>query len=333
MSIRVGLKPDLQRQYQRQETRIAGDAMTDVILHHYPLSPYAEKVRKALGIKRLAWRSVTIPVIMPKPDLTALTGGYRKTPVMQIGADIYCDSQLILRELERRFPEPSLYRGSDAGTANALSFYLDRTLFSPVVGMTFGLSPKGLPEGFAEDRAKLMGRELNFERLKQAVPMLLDQLRPQFAWIEAMLVDGRAYLCGEYPTTVDCSAYQLCWFITTNVSGATPPLGELPKIGAWMQRMGRIGHGTATDMDPKEALAIAKAATPQVEERSDANDPFGRKTGMRVQIAPDDIGRDPVVGELVALSTYEVVVKRTDPQVGEVAVHFPRAGFVIQPAQ
>jgi glutathione S-transferase len=270
---------------------------------------------------------------MPKPDLTPLTGGYRKTPVMQIGADIYCDSQLILRELERRFPEPSFYRGTDAGTANALSFYLDRTLFSPVVGMTFGLSPKALPEGFAEDRAKLMGRELNLERLKQAVPMLLDQLRPQFAWIEAMLVDGRAYLCGEHPTMVDCSAYHLCWFITTNVSGATPPLGELPKVHAWMQRMARIGHGTPTEMDSKEALAIAKAATPQVEERSDANDPFGRKTGMRVQVAPDDIGRDPVVGELVALSTYEVVVKRTDPVVGEVAVHFPRAGFVIQPAQ
>ena len=124
------------------DERELGDAMTEVILHHYPMSPYAEKVRKALGIKRLAWRSVTIPVIMPKPDLTPLTGGYRKTPVMQIGADIYCDTQLILRELERRFPEPSFYRGTDAGTANALSFYLDRTLFSPVVGLVFGLNPR-----------------------------------------------------------------------------------------------------------------------------------------------------------------------------------------------
>lgn len=306
--------------------------MTEVILHHYPMSPYAEKVRKALGIKRLSWRSVHIPVILPKPDLTALTGGYRKTPVMQIGADIYCDSQLILRELERRFPEPSFYRGSDAGTANALSFYLDRTLFSPVVGMTFGLAPKTLPEGFAEDRAKLMGRELNIERLKQAVPMLLDQLRPQFAWLEAMLVDGRAFLCGEHPTLVDCSAHHLCWFITTNVSGETPPLGELPKLRGWMQRMERIGHGQPSEMSSQEALAVAKAATPKIEERADANDPFGRKLGMRVQVTPDDIGRDPVVGELSALSTYEVVIKRTDPQVGEVAVHFPRAGFVIQPA-
>jgi glutathione S-transferase len=306
--------------------------MTEVILHHYPMSPYAEKARKALGIKKLAWRSVTIPVIMPKPDLMPLTGGYRKTPVMQIGADIYCDTQLILRELERRFPEPSLYKGSDAGTVNALSFYLDRTLFSPVVGLAFGLGERTLPPGFAEDRAKFSGRELDMERLKKAVPMLVDQLRPQFAWLEAMLVDGRAFLCGEHPTSVDCSAHHLCWFITTNVSANTPPLGELPKLRAWMQRMERVGHGTPTEMSSQDALAVAKAATPQIEEHGDANDSYGRKLGMRVQVTPDDSGRDPVVGELASLTTYEVVIKRSDPQVGDVAVHFPRAGFIIQPA-
>jgi glutathione S-transferase len=216
---------------------------------------------------------------------------------------------------------------------NALSFYLDRTLFSPVVGLAFGLSPRTLPEGFAEDRAKFSGRELNMERLKQAVPMLVDQLRPQFAWLEAMLVDGRAFLCGEHPTSVDCSAHHLCWFITTNVNATTPPLGELPKLRAWMQRMERVGHGTPTEMSSQEALAVAKAATPQIEEHADANDSYGRKLGMRVQVTPDDSGRDPVVGELVSLTTYEVVIKRSDPQVGEVAVHFPRAGFIIQPAQ
>jgi glutathione S-transferase len=296
------------------------------------MSPYAEKARKALGIKKLAWRSVTIPVIMPKPDLMPLTGGYRKTPVMQIGADIYCDTQLILRELERRFPEPSLYKGSDAGTVNALSFYLDRTLFSPVVGLAFGLGERTLPPGFAEDRAKFSGRELDMERLKKAVPMLVDQLRPQFAWLEAMLVDGRAFMCGEHPTSVDCSAHHLCWFITTNVSATTPPLGELPKLRAWMQRMERVGHGTPTEMSSQDALAVAKAATPQIEEHGDANDSYGRKLGMRVQVTPDDSGRDPVVGELASLTTYEVVIKRSDPQVGDVAVHFPRAGFIIQPA-
>src|SRR5215472_5984710 len=83
--------------------------MADIILHHYETYPYSEKVRLGLGLKGLAWGSVEIPVIMPKPHLTALTGGYRKTPVLQIGADIYCDSQLIMRELERRHPTPSFY--------------------------------------------------------------------------------------------------------------------------------------------------------------------------------------------------------------------------------
>jgi glutathione S-transferase len=78
--------------------------MADIILHHYPTSPYAEKTRLAFGIKGLTWKSVIIPNIMPKPDLMPLTGGYRKTPVMQIGADIFCDTQIIMRELDRRFP-------------------------------------------------------------------------------------------------------------------------------------------------------------------------------------------------------------------------------------
>ena len=62
--------------------------MSELILHHYPSSPFAEKTRLMLGYKSLAWKSVIIPMIMPKPDVVALTGGYRKTPILHIGADI-----------------------------------------------------------------------------------------------------------------------------------------------------------------------------------------------------------------------------------------------------
>ncbi len=75
--------------------------MSELILHHYPTSLFAEKARLMLGFKGLTWRSVTIPSIMPKPDLTALTGGYRRTPVLQAGADIYCDTALMARRLEQ----------------------------------------------------------------------------------------------------------------------------------------------------------------------------------------------------------------------------------------
>src|SRR5829696_5470820 len=128
--------------------------MTDVILHHYPLSPYAEKVRKALGIKRLAWRSVTIPIIMPKPDLTPLTGGYRKTPVMQVGADIYCDTQLIMLELERRLPSPPFLLEGREGEARAITMWIDRNMFAPAVVMVMSqIDVAGkFGAGFARDR-------------------------------------------------------------------------------------------------------------------------------------------------------------------------------------
>src|ERR1700685_2647608 len=94
-------------------------SMTDIILHHYEISPYSEKVRLGLGLKGLAWGSVEIPVIMPKPHLTTLTGAYVKTPVFRIGPDTYCDSQLIMRELEPRHPAPSFYPAG-RGAADAL---------------------------------------------------------------------------------------------------------------------------------------------------------------------------------------------------------------------
>jgi len=130
-------------------------SMTDIILHHYEISPYSEKVRLGLGLKGLAWGSVEIPVIMPKPDLTALTGGYRKTPVLQIGADIYCDSQLIMRELERRHPTPSFYPAGH-GAADALAWWAEKTMFSPAASFLFAKRPDALPERFLEDRAKFL---------------------------------------------------------------------------------------------------------------------------------------------------------------------------------
>ena len=91
--------------------------MTELILHHYAISVFSERVRLALGLKRLSWRSVSIPHMMPKPDLMPLTGGYRRTPVLQIGADIYCDTLLILRKIEALYPEPTLYPGGIRGDA------------------------------------------------------------------------------------------------------------------------------------------------------------------------------------------------------------------------
>src|SRR5262249_54132017 len=169
--------------------------MTDIILHHYDTSPYADKVRTGLGLKGVAWASVELPVIMPKPNLTALTGGYRKTPVLRTGADIYGASQLIMRELERRSPPPSFYPAG-RGAADALAWWAEKTTFSPAVSIAFAKRPDALPDGFLEDRAKFSGRNIDPIAMMAAVPNLLDQLRAHFDWLDQTLADGRWFLQG-----------------------------------------------------------------------------------------------------------------------------------------
>ena len=303
--------------------------MTDIIiLHHYDTSPYSEKVRLGLGLKGLAWASVEIPVIMPKPDLTALTGGYRKTPVLQIGADIYCDSQLIMRELERRHPSPGFYPAG-RGAADALAWWAEKTMFSPAVGVAFAKRPDALPDGFLEDRAKFSGRNIDPAAMMAALPYLFDQLRAHLHWLDQMMADGRSFLQGAAAGLADLAAYHPIWFLQRNFGPAAAPLGGFPRLLSWAERVAAIGHGDRRPMTSQGALAVASAATSSTGTVADRDDPIGRQPGLRVTVTPDDTGRDPVVGELVASSVDEITIKRNDPAVGEVSVHFPRAGFAV----
>lgn len=308
--------------------------MADIILHHYPASPFAEKIRLGLGIKGLAWKSVIIPMVMPKPDLLPLTGGYRKTPVMQIGADIYCDTQLILRELERRFPTPSFYPNNSAGVADAFAFWAEKFMFSPAVGVAFALGKQSdvFNDAFKADRAKFSGRDFDVAKMKAALPKLLDQLRAHLAHLDTMLADGRKFLFGDKPGLGDLGPYHCLWFIAQNAGAEAPPLKDLPRLRDWMQRVAAIGHGKPSELDPKAALEIARKAASEAKPATDPADPEGRKPGNKVSVVPDDTGRDPVIGELVASSAQEVVIKRNDPLVGEVTLHFPRAGFIVSAA-
>jgi len=309
--------------------------MTGIILHHYPASPFAEKIRIGLGIKGLAWKSVTIPMVMPKPDLLPLTGGYRKTPVMQIGADIYCDTQIILRELERRHPTPSFYPDGTAGLADAFAFWAEKFMFSPCIGVGFALGGADgrFDDAFKADRAKFSGRDFDVAKMKAALPKLLDQLRAHLAHLDTMLADGRKFLFGDKPGLADLAPYHCLWFIAQNAGPEAAPLDHLPRLRDWMQRVAAIGHGKPSDLDPKAALDIARNATPETRPATDPADPEGRKPGMTVSVVPDDTGRDPVVGELVASSAQDIVIRRDDPAVGAVMVHFPRAGFIVGTAK
>ena len=305
--------------------------METIILHNYPQSPAAEKVRVALGIKGLDWRSVEIPRIPPKPDLMPLTGGYRRTPVMQIGADIYCDSQCIQRELERRFPKPTFFPDGSEGMTWALSRWVDGPLFTQAVQLVLGAASAdgNLPADFGADRGRLyVGPECDWKRVEADVPHIAAQIRGQFVWLDRWLaLSGKSYLAGRAPGMADALGYHLVWFIRGRWSGGPKMLSEFSRLEGWEKRVQAIGHGNVSAMTGAEALDIAEAAESQTPERTDTHDPQGLKPGMRVEVTPLGDGGDPaVVGVVRAAGAESLAIERHDSRVGTVCVHFPRVG-------
>lgn len=305
--------------------------LMEPILHHYDSSPFSEKVRLAMGIKRISWRSVLIPNMMPKPDYLPLTGGYRRTPAMQIGAEIWCDSALILRELERRFPQPSLYPGGCDGMADALGFWSDRSFFMVAVQLIFGSIGHSVSQAFIDDRAQMSGTRFDVARMRAAVPVMREQYRAHLNLIDRQLRDGRAFLAGEAPGMLDLHPWHVVWFLRQVCPEEAGLIDRFARITDWEGRMSAIGHGQRREIGARDALSLAAMETPETLPAGDPDEPNGLRPGMKVEVAPDDYGRDLVAGELLLINAEEVALLRRDTALGEVVVHFPRAGYVVLP--
>jgi glutathione S-transferase len=299
----------------------------DLILHNYDFSNYSEKVRLVLGYKGLAWRSCPVPPIAPKPDLMPLTGGYRRTPVLQVGADIYCDTRLILRELERRQPAPTLFPAGCAAIADAIAYWAENRLFRPISLYVSGTNLDVLPPRLQADRSAMRGLPIPDEAtVKRAAARQAPNVRVGIAQVEDLLSDGRQWIAGPEVSEADFAVYHALWFITGRTQRLAHELAPYRRIGQWMERMRAFGDGRVLAITPREALDIAAAATPAPPRPSEpfAEDPA---LGSIVRIRADDYGRDPVEGTLVMIDAREIALRRNDPHLGEVVVHFPRAGF------
>jgi glutathione S-transferase len=303
--------------------------VSEPILHHFDWSPYAEKVRVLLGIKRLAWRSVQIPMVMPKPDLTALTGGYRKTPVLQVGADVYCDTSCIARELEARWPEPTLFPDAGRGLAIALATWADR-FFEPGAGLSMGLNDE-LPADLLQDRREFFSH-MDFSTFAERTPHMFGQALAHAELVEDQLADGRAFLTSDHPGLVDATAYYVLWMLRGFIAAMPTLLQPYRRVAAWEQRVRALGHGRRSDIEAGEALEVARASTPTVGSGVVADDPSRLHAGQRVTVTPDDYGKVAVAGDLVTLDRHRVSIRRHDARAGEVVVHFPRIGYVVAAA-
>jgi glutathione S-transferase len=301
---------------------------SDIILHHFDPSPFSEKIRIVFGFKKIAWKSCLISRIMPRPDLMPLTGGYRRTPVMQIGADIFCDTQIIIRELEKRFPEPTLFPGGHAGIPWAIGMWTDRPWFQSTVALVFGLLGDKVPQDFIDDRSKLRGAKFDIAAMAAAIPQMRDQFRANADWIEAQLSDGRKFLLDEF-SLADIHAYMNVWYARQSMPEIDAILGNFPLIPAWEKNIRAFGHGSRSEISTAEALEIGTKSTPQATTAGDPDDPNGRKPGDIVSVHSDDAWKTDIRGEIVSLSAQHIAIRRSDHRAGEIVVHFPRAGLTI----
>ena len=311
--------------------------MADLILHHYPTSPFAEKVRLVLGYKNLAWKSVVIPQIMPKPDVQALTGGYRKTPILQIGADIYCDTSLICDVLEHLAPTPSLYPEPGKGLARTLAQWADSTLFW--AAMAYNLGPKGaadmfgntppeVAKAFSDDRRAMSG---SMTRLRPA-----DAAAAYKSYLRRLsdMLDDQPFLLGAVPTVADFACYHPLWFTRTRTPSVAGILDLTPAVVDWMARMAAIGHGTMEKFNAADAIAVAAASTPHtLLTDSTFQDEHGIALGSLVTVAAESFGPEATEGELVAATRTHYTLRRIDERAGTVHVHFPRIGYVLKKAE
>ncbi|HYM35344.1 MAG TPA: glutathione S-transferase family protein [Steroidobacteraceae bacterium] len=306
--------------------------MSDLILHHYDRSPFSEKIRLIFGAKKLGWRSVQIPSIMPKPDVIALTGGYRKTPILQIGADIYCDTALIAKVIDNVAPTPTLYPAKYAASILATAHWVDTFFFGVAVAHVF--KPENLAhmfggasgelEAFTKDR-QAMRRNATTRRLSALESLAVAQtfLRE----FDRQLAGDARFAGGDELSIADFSVYHCLWFMR-RAPTAAKLLEPYKNVIAWMQRIADFGYGRSTELASGDAVKIAHDTKPlAIQQPQDAGDIH---VGDAVEVLPTDYGIDPTPGTLATCTADEIVIRRTDARAGEVVVHFPRMYYELR---
>lgn len=274
-------------------------------------------------------------MMMPKPDLMALTGGYRRTPVLQIGADIYCDTALICDVLEQMKPHPTLYTEAVKGAGRIVAQWADGALFT--AAMAWNFQPAGVAQIFAGASAEMLQAfvaDRAAMRAGAARMAFADAACTYKSYLRrlANMLHGQEFLLGAHPCVADFAAYHPIWFTQERTPAVADILNASPEVKNWMQRMKAMGHGQSTELSAGASLQIAQSAAPAALPDDVFQDEHGIPLGSRVVIAADHFGLEPTEGELVAASRTRYSLRRTDERVGRVHVHFPRVGFTLKKA-
>ena len=299
-----------------------------MILHHYPMSPFSEKVRLMFGYTGGEWLSVLSPEMPPRPIVDPLTGGYRRIPVGQVGADVFCDTRLICAELATAAGKPELSPTALDEQALATAAKFEGEVFWAAVASIPARKillkllrelPLRQAFRFIKDRAGVARTAVTKPVGPRAAGPLFDAHLQQ---LEAMLAGGQSFLQGNAAGYLDFAAYHTLWFKLV-VGGLSMP-DNIPAVAAWYRRMTDFGHGSVRPGDAEDAFAAAREQQPRPLPVSTGAD---ARIGKTVVIQPDDYALDGSCGVLVAADEERWILARETDNLGLVHVHFPRRGF------
>ncbi len=267
-------------------------------------------------------------MIMPKPDLTVLTGGYRKTPVLQQGADVYCDTWLIAEHIDRCVAAPPLFQVGRRGRSLALSRWSDKAFFEPGAALSMGENP-AVPDVVIDDRKEFFNF-MDFAQLDAALPAARRRLQAHLHLVDSDLAAGQAYLDGDEPGYHDVLAWFVVWMVYGNIPSAPELMAPFANVRAWRERMLRVGEGQRNSMPAQSALEIARAATPNAEGLSVQDNPLGLVANQPICVFADDYGQDRIEGTLAHLDHERITLERDSDELGKIHVHFPAVGYDIE---
>lgn len=308
-----------------------------MILYNYGFSNYSEKIRLLLGYKGISWESVEVPSHGPKPDFTHLTGGYRRVPALQIGADVYCDTRLIAEVLESLFPNPTIYPGACTARTKAqcetIIYWAENSLMRPLALYVTGLHANKFPLAFHLDRAKLHGKTPpSLERVRQSAKTYFPQVKAQLHWIEGLLSGGQNYILSDSLSLADLAVYQCPWFIE-KIVGDLSLLDDMPKLLQWTARISQIGWGNSSSTTNEAALHLARVSSPEDLISCPSYEMSEEiKLGEMVEVSP--FGEDSsTYGWLHYADESRLTVRNVATDLGDVFIHFPRLGYRIRARQ
>lgn len=294
-----------------------------MILHHYPLSPYAEKIRAMSAYAELEWLSCITSEAPPRGKLNLLSGGYGRIPIAQWGSDIYCDSNLIADEISRLTKKPSLANSQLKQDDLSQRQWLESKLFFACINRSFSsalLCRIAKDNGvinllkFLKDRITMGAKASVSTGSQKSAPRYIAQ---GIAGIEKSLGDNK-YIGGDEPNIIDFSTYHCFWFL--QIVGEKNELQKYSRANAWFARMLKFKSSPGKTIDIDEALSAAKNSKPKKLIKKYLND---HRIGSRVVIAPNDYRQIPVTGILVGADDQRWIIQRESEATGTLHLHFP----------